>query len=141
MKWCFNTNLICLMCVLVAHKCKLLPPREREGMLADRGRAGRYVCRSYSDSLCIELDNDRLFHSSLTLVFENLDLVTSDTFRVAEPHTDVNDDSFIEYFVSKPEPLVDHLSEDEFAQLKAHAARCDAENHAIVSVLKAKHSV
>lgn len=51
-----------------------LPPQEREGKLADRTRAGRYVGHSDSDSLCIVLDKKsiRLFQRSTKRMFESL---------------------------------------------------------------------
>lgn len=103
--------------------------------LADITKVGRYVGRSYSDSLCTILDErtNRLFHNSRNVVFVDVDFTEGNTS--VEPPTDINDDSFIEHCVSKPEPSIDHLSEDESVQLEAHAAWYDGEAHEIESAL------
>lgn len=70
------------------------------------------------------LDNEtnRLFHRSQTLVFEDPDPAAGN--MSAESPADINDDSCIEYFISKLELFIDHISEDKSVYLKAHAAWC-----------------
>lgn len=109
-----------------------LPPQERQGKLADRTKAGRYVGHSDSDSLCIVLDenSNSLSQSSKTLVFEDLDF--SATNMSAEQPNDLNDDSFILF---APEPFIEVFPRQDPVQLKAHDAWYDTENHETVSVL------
>lgn len=96
------------------------PPQEREGKVADRTRTGRYVGH---------YDSGRTHHYWRG---------TNRLFKRSRAEVSLEKHCFIHHFVSKPEPFLDSIHEDNYAKLNAHTAWHIEKDNDTVSMMKVK---